>query len=1666
MKLNIFLKTKLLSLFVIMVVCISSANLAKAQLLTNGNFESYTECPYAYNNSQIAGDPMGATGWVKAAAVATPDYSNKNGDCEYAFQDDTSANSIANFGTKRFNLPTSGIRSGVGSFAYMGFLLSNTGAGQTDYAEYIQHPLTSPLIAGKTYTLTFLAARAGEDDITPQTTFGAVFSPTALRHTLTGLNSTLITNWTNANGVGYNSSTMSIAESTIAQVVALNNTSWQTVTLTFVAKGGEQYITMGALSHPTTGTNKNSYIAVDDIVLAPECSAGTAQVPVTSNISIPCGASTVNLATAHTGAAPGVSSLVWFTTANRSTTALTAAEAAAAGPGTYYAFYYDATANCYNTATSTSAVTVSSSGCGYIYLHHQATNEEGSPNFTYTLTGGGARDFILNDQTDFLSSEDLGASQSGRLWALARTVSDATFNNWKIYYRDLNSATWTAITTLGSPRAIDGGIGSTAIYSTNASSGTTGRVYSIAADGTTTDITGNLPGGIVYDVSDNWLAFGSGGRQYASVQNGNIYQRTTSALPAVWTVVANSPSHRVDAVPKTNNLYYVVGNSTTAGSTVFYRDVTAGSSINLGTASNTDDIAITENGTVIAGYKKMNGTPGGTVTWTDDVQGMYGFNVTGGPNDLFWSSVGITNVNNGNTAVRPNRIMTRTAAGTWIDDERIRATGTHNDNSVLLSLSPGTYRITEDTEPSGWRLQSIFADPTVTTDVATKSATITVVANSTTNLVFSNVNDIAFAMPTDCTTGFTENFGTTEANYAAPTISSAYHNGAPTLNGTSASAMGYGYYGLIKNSNLITGDLASGGGVEYTTGFTDHTSGTGRMLGINATGQPRIFYQKRITGLTIGTAYNYSVWVRSADINAGSLPNVGLQVLNPTTGAILFSNSSGTIANANPPAAWRQVTLNFTATTNSIDLALASLTAGAWGNDFAVDDISLLPAKPTAPIVGTITQPTCTALGSVALSGLPATGTWTITDTNGGATMTGTGTTATFVNLATGNHTFTVALGAGCASNPSATVTINAQPVIPTTPVIGTITQPTCAVPTGSVALSGLPSGAWTITTVPATVSTAGSGATTTITGLPAGATYKFIVTSTTSTCSSTASADAIINAAPAPVVNPGAITGPACIQSPFTGSYSVTNVPGTTYNWTYSGTGAGGGISTGQGTSNITLTFSESITSGTLSVTATNGCGTSTASTLNIIVLGKPSIATLGESTICPGGGSVILTSTPAPAYQWYKDGVLIPGATNQNYTAVATGAYSVITSFGSCTSMSSDMFNVLQQDTTPPVFVSPLGTTSKNVKIDFRNVSTTPINLPRIFNNIETGALANERVKISQSTGVASSFLDKIPAASFPATASATAPVGPAAYGNANVLQITNVGDPIRTLTLNFDQSVTNLKFSLFEIDGISKVEARAYNNGSSQSIGIVPLRSTTPNVNVSASPSTTPLITAPNGGYSYSNITQTRTAGVNVDVAGPVNSFVLATTTRFNGDQDISISQISYDYTSPIMPADITVNCDAIPAPLVFTATDNCSAANVTYTQVPAVYTPSSSTQIITRTWVATDSSGNTSSYTQTITINPGSAMPTAAASQNICATNYSTLANIAITGTNIKWYEDGTTTTALPSTTLLTNGSTYYATQTLSGNCESSRVPITVQLRNCSWINPSLRLKGGK
>lgn len=94
------------------------------------------------------------------------------------------------------------------------------------------------------------------------------------------------------------------------------------------------------------------------------CYSPASQVVVASNV---CPAPTVDLG-AHVGTAPSGSTVVWFT--NSTHTGSAYATPTTAGTGTYYAFFYDVTNNCYSPASSPVIVTISTCSSSSIQVHN------------------------------------------------------------------------------------------------------------------------------------------------------------------------------------------------------------------------------------------------------------------------------------------------------------------------------------------------------------------------------------------------------------------------------------------------------------------------------------------------------------------------------------------------------------------------------------------------------------------------------------------------------------------------------------------------------------------------------------------------------------------------------------------------------------------------------------------------------------------------------------------------------------------------------------------------------------------------------------------------------------------------------------------------------------------------------------------------------------------------------------------------------------------------------------------------------------------------------------------------------------------------------------------------------------------------------------------------
>ncbi len=116
---------------------------------------------------------------------------------------------------------------------------------------------------------------------------------------------------------------------------------------------------------------------------------------------------------------------------------------------------------------------------------------------------------------------------------------------------------------------------------------------------------------------------------------------------------------------------------------------------------------------------------------------------------------------------------------------------------------------------------------------------------------------------------------------------------------------------------------------------------------------------------------------------------------------------------------------------------------------------------------------------------------------------------------------------------------------------------------------------------------------------------------------------------------------------------------------------------------------------SGSYTLKLINGgvCSDSLNIAIDIRVMGIPnaSVSPLGPFNIC-GSDSVLLTSTGATGYQWYQDGMIIPGAMDTFYYASAAGNYTIVVdSFGCSDSLSTPV--VVNLFTGSLATVSPSG-------------------------------------------------------------------------------------------------------------------------------------------------------------------------------------------------------------------------------------------------------------------------------------------------------------------------------------------------------------------------------------
>ena len=313
--------------------------------------------------------------------------------------------------------------------------------------------------------------------------------------------------------------------------------------------------------------------------------------------------------------------------------------------------------------------------------------------------------------------------------------------------------------------------------------------------------------------------------------------------------------------------------------------------------------------------------------------------------------------------------------------------------------------------------------------------------------------------------------------------------------------------------------------------------------------------------------------------------------------------------------------------------------------NFVINAVPNAPAVPAATLV----QPTCSVTSGTIIINTPL---------GAGLQYSKNGTTwqssATFNGL-TANTTYTISVRS--AVNPTCISTsnfvINGVPDQPTPPNVGLILQPSCSTATGSVELSGLPAGNWTL--YPGAIS--GNGPEAIISGLTAN-TYLYTVVNSMG-CTSSGSVAVIINSQPVTPVAPTFVTviQPTCAT--VSGTLALSDLPATG-NWTLTRI-QDGSIRIGNGT-DITISGLPADTY-SFTVTGADGCISHASDQIILKNATSPSaILTAITSETCGAANGVLslgVVTGGNPPYSYSVDGSIFSQITK--YTNLASGPHTI---------------------------------------------------------------------------------------------------------------------------------------------------------------------------------------------------------------------------------------------------------------------------------------------------------------------------------------------------------------------------------------------------------------------
>jgi hypothetical protein len=447
---------------------------------------------------------------------------------------------------------------------------------------------------------------------------------------------------------------------------------------------------------------------------------------------------------------------------------------------------------------------------------------------------------------------------------------------------------------------------------------------------------------------------------------------------------------------------------------------------------------------------------------------------------------------------------------------------------------------------------------------------------------------------------------------------------------------------------VLTGSTGSGYSYQWSESGTPISGATNSTLTVSTPGSYEVF-------ISNGIGCAATSWPMTVTINPATAT-----ITPPSGGVVACSGGSvGLTANTGPGLSYQWLigtpatpvagatSSTFNATVNGNVKVVVTNSAGCSAEDSLSVTINPLPSTAIS-----VSGPVTFCQGSSAVLSVPTVPGYTYQWFNGSVPIAG-ATAANYTATVSGSYSVTVTNSFACSANSSATlITVNPLPDV----TVGHVT-PTVFCPGGSVTLTAAASVGfvyqWYKAGVPITgatnfnyVATASGG-------------YRVRITNSNTGCIGMTLADTVVTVLSSATIVP---LTPAdfCWGGNAMLSTSATGLPYVTYQWYLNGSPISGANSS---------TYLATVAGiYTCKITPPGGCFVSTP---NLVVIEHPlpnPVITYNTVT------GVMYTSSSYITYQWYKNTLVIPGATSWSMYPSGNGDYRVaVTDSNGCQSFSS---------------------------------------------------------------------------------------------------------------------------------------------------------------------------------------------------------------------------------------------------------------------------------------------------------------------------------------------------------------------------------------------------------